>query len=278
MMTTSSLSEAPAAATPVGKVTPRGVVRSEWLKFWSLRSSWIALAASLVVLLAFGVIASATYSPPTAGNSDQGMGDGSSDAVSLALMGTPLVSLVVGSLGVLLFAGEYSTGMIRSTLTAVPRRLPVLFAKSAVVALLVLVLTTIGALMAFALGAVGLDGEKISLSLGDEGVLRSLLGFGVYMALVAVFGVALGALLRSPAGGISSLLGIMMILPNLTSLLPDSMADVLEPRFPSTAGEAMFSLHQSADSLSPGGGFVVFAGWVALALAAAAFRLKRTDA
>ncbi|MFI1488799.1 ABC transporter permease [Streptomyces sp. NPDC020747] len=277
-MTTTSLSVAPAPATSVRKVTTRGVLRSEWLKFWSLRSSWIALAASLVVLLLFGVIAASTYSPPTGSDSGPSMSDGSTDAVSLALMGSPLVSLVVGSLGVLLFAGEYSTGMIRSTLTAVPRRLPVLFSKSAVVALLVLVLTAIGALVAFALGTIGLDGERISLSLGDEGVLRSLLGFGVYMALVAVFGVALGALLRSPAGGISSLLGILMILPNLTSLLPDSMADALQPYFPSTAGEAMFSLHRSADSLSPGGGFVVFAGWVALALAAAAFRLKRTDA
>ncbi|NGO10721.1 ABC transporter permease subunit [Streptomyces sp. HC44] len=278
MMTTSSLSVAPASATPVRKVTPRGVLRSEWAKFWSLRSSWITLTASVVVLLVFGTIAASTYSPPTGADSGPSMSDGSSDAVNLALMGTPFVSLIVGSLGVLLFAGEYSTGMIRSTLAAVPRRLPVLFSKIAVVAPLVLVLTTIGAFVAFQLGAIGLDGEEIALSLGDDGVLRSLLGVGVYLALVAVFGVALGALLRSAAGGIASLLGILLILPNLTSLLPDSLADTLQPYFPSTAGEAMFSLHRSADSLSPGAGFAVFAAWVALALAAAAIRLKRTDA
>ncbi|MGP3970428.1 ABC transporter permease [Streptomyces sp. 6N223] len=277
-MTTSSLSVAPASATSVRRVTTRGVLRSEWAKLWSLRSSWIILAASVVVLFVFGAIAAFMYSPAAGADSGPSLSEGATDAVSLALTGSPFVSLIVGSLGVLLFAGEYSTGMIRSTLAAVPRRLPVLFSKSAVVAPVVLVLTTIGALVAFQLGAIGLDGEKIALSLGDDGVLRSLLGVGVYMALVAVFGVALGALLRSAAGGIASLLGILLILPNLASLLPKSLADTLHPYFPSTAGEAMFSLHRSADSLSPGAGFTVFAGWVALALAAAAIRLKRTDA
>ncbi|MFD3482253.1 ABC transporter permease [Streptomyces sp. NPDC058665] len=277
-MTTSSLSVAPAAATTVRKVTHRGVLRSEWAKFWSLRSSWITLTVSVVVLLAFGAIAAYMYSPGAAAGDGPMSPEGSTDAVSLSLMGVGFASLIVGSLGVLLFAGEYSTGMIRSTLAAVPRRLPVLFSKSAVVAALVLGLSTIGAFVAFQLGAVGLDGEKIALSLGDDGVLRGLLGAGVYLALVAVFGVALGALLRSPAGGITALVGILMILPNLVSLLPASLSDTLQPYFPSTAGEAVFALHRSADSLSPGAGIAVFAGWVALALTAAAIRLKRTDA
>ncbi|WP_438453321.1 ABC transporter permease [Streptomyces asiaticus] len=278
MMTTASPTVAPAPATTVRKVTSRGVRRSEWAKFWSLRSSWITLTVSVVVLLVFGTVAASTYSPD-APTDDGPMSSGeSSDAVSLTLMGSSFASLIVGSLGVLLFAGEYSTGMIRSTLTAVPKRLPVLFAKSAVVAPLVLALPTLGALAAFQLGAAGLDGEKIALSLGDDGVLRSLLGAGVYLALVAVFGVALGALLRSPAGGIATLVGILLILPNLASLLPGSLADTLNPYFPSNAGEAASSLHQPPDALSPGAGLTVFTGWVTLALAAAAVRLKRTDA
>ncbi|QDL75158.1 ABC transporter permease [Streptomyces malaysiensis subsp. malaysiensis] len=277
-MTGSSLSVTPTSATTARKVTTRGVLRSEWAKFWSLRSSWITLSVSMVVLLVFGVIAAYMYSPDAGAGDGPMSPEGSIDAVSLALMGSGFGSLIVGSLGVLLFAGEYSTGMIRSTLAAVPTRLPVLFSKSAVVAALVLVLTTIGALVAFQLGTVGLDGEKIALSLGDDGVLRSLLGAGVYLALVAVFGVALGTLLRSPAGGITALVGILMILPNLASLLPHSLAETLRPYFPSNAGEAVYSLRQSADSLSPGAGIAVFAIWVTLALAAAAIRLKRTDA
>ncbi|MDF3144193.1 MULTISPECIES: ABC transporter permease [unclassified Streptomyces] len=265
--------------TTVHKVTGRRVLRSEWAKFWSLRSSWITLAVAVVLLIAFGAIAAATYSPDAAPNQGPpGPGSGDSDAVSLALTGVTFASLAVGVLGVLLSAGEYSTGMIRSTLAAVPRRLPVLWAKSAVIGPIALVLTTIAALAAFQLGTLGLDGEKIALSLSDDGVLRSLAGAGVYLGLVAVSGVALGMLLRSSAGAIAALVGILLILPGLATLLPDSVYDNINPYFPSNAGSAVYALHQSSGSLSPGEGLAVFAGWVALALAGAAFRLIRTDA
>lgn len=108
-------------------------------------------------------------------------------------------------------------------------------------------------------------------------MLRSLAGAGVYLALVAVFGVALGMMIRSSAGAIATLVGILLILPGLASLLPDSLYDTLSPYFPSTAGEAVYALEQSSDALSPGAGLAVFAGWVALALAGAAYRLVRTD-
>lgn len=277
-MTATDLS-AVSSPTRVQKVTGRRVLRSEWGKFWSLRSSWITLAVALVLLVAFGAIASATYSPDAAVNQGPpGPGSGDSDAVSLALTGVTFASLAVGVLGVLLSAGEYSTGMIRSTLAAVPRRLPVLWSKSAVIGPISLVLTTIAALTAFQLGTLGLDGEKIALSLGDDGVLRSLTGAGLYLGLVAVFGVALGVLIRSSAGAIAALVGILLILPGLASLLPDSLYDNINPYFPSNAGSAVYALHQSSDALSSGAGLAVFAGWVALALAGASYRLLRTDA
>ncbi|MER6287502.1 ABC transporter permease [Streptomyces sviceus] len=262
------------------KVTGIRVLRSEWAKFWSLRSSWITLGVAVFLLVLFGAIASYTYSPGAATGGGPGPrgGSGDSDAVSLALTGVTFASLAVGVLGVLLAAGEYSTGMIRSTLTAVPRRLPVLWSKAAVIGPIVLVLTMLGALAAFQLGSPGLDGEKIALSLGDDGVLRSLSGAGVYLALVAVFGVALGMLVRSSAGAIAILVGTLLILPGLATLLPDSLYDSINPYFPSNAGSAVYALHQSSDSLSPGTGLAVFAGWVALTLAGAAYRLRRSDA
>ncbi|MGW1619195.1 ABC transporter permease [Streptomyces sp. NPDC002172] len=259
------------------KVTGARVLRSEWAKFWSLRSSWITLSVAVFLLVLFGTIAGYTYTAGAAAGGPPGQSSGDSDAVSLALTGVTFASLAVGVLGVLLSAGEYSTGMVRSTLTAVPRRLPVLWAKAVVIGPIALVLTTVGALAAFGLGAPGLDGEKISLSLGDDGVLRSLAGAGLYLGLVAVFGVALGVLLRNSAGAIASLVGILLILPGLASLLPDSWYDTLSPYFPSNAGQAVYALHQSSDALSPGAGIAVFAGWVALALAGAAYRLVRTD-
>jgi ABC-2 type transport system permease protein len=275
---TPSATPAPATAH---KVTGLRVLRSEWAKFWSLRSSWITLGVALGLLIIIGAIASATYSPAATTTSGPPSGlssGGATTAVSLALTGLSFASLAIGVLGVLMSAGEYSTGMIRSTLAAVPRRLPVLWSKSAVIGVTALVLTTIGALAAFQLGTAGLHGQTIALSLGDAGVLRSLAGAGVYLALVAVFGVALGALVRSTAGGVAALAGILLILPGLASLLPSSLYDAIKPYFPSNAGSAIYSLHQSAHSLSPGAGLAVFAGWVALTLAAAAFRLVRTDA
>lgn len=283
-MTTTTLSAAPPSKVPAPKtaykVTGLGVLRSEWAKFWSLRSSWITLGVALALLIAFGAIAAYTYSPDavaTTGPPPPG-GSDDSDAVALALTGVSFASLAVGVLGVLLSAGEYGTGMIRSTLAAVPRRLPVLWSKAAVIGPPVLILTTIGALAAFQLGTPGLDGETIALSLGDDGVLRSLVGAGVYLGLVAVFGVALGVLLRSSAGAIAALVGVLLILPGLASLLPDSWYDTINPYLPSNAGSAVYALHESADSLSSGAGLAVFAGWVALTLAGAAFRLVRTDA
>jgi ABC-2 type transport system permease protein len=270
------------AAKPTYKVTGRRVLRSEWAKFWSLRSSWITLGVALLLLIAFGAIASAVYNPDAVATSGPqgppGPGSGDSDAVSLALTGLSFASLAVGVLGVLMSAGEYTTGMIRSTLAAVPRRLPVLWSKSAVFGMIALAVMTVGALAAFQLGTLGLSGEAIALSLGDDGVLRSLLGAGLYLGLVGVFGVALGALIRSTAGGIAALVAVLLILPGLASLLPDSWYDTISPYFPSNAGSAVYALQQSSDSLSPGAGVAVFAGWVALTLVAAAIRLVRTDA
>ncbi|WP_330309810.1 MULTISPECIES: ABC transporter permease [unclassified Streptomyces] len=218
-MTTANLSVVPAPekrAHKAFKVTSTGVLRSKWTKFWSLRSSWLTLVTSVAVLIVFGAIAAFTYSPSGSAMSGPPGTDtgGSTDAISLALTGSTFTALIVGVLGVLMSAGEYGTGMVRSTFAAVPRRLPVLWSKSAVIGPLVLIVTTIGALAAFQLGTPGLDGEKIALSLGDDGVLRSLAGAGVYLGLVAVFGVALGSLIRSTAGGIAARPG----LPEIISL------------------------------------------------------------
>jgi ABC-2 type transport system permease protein len=266
--------------TVVKNVTFARVLRSEWTKFITLRSSWITLDLGLLLLGVFGAVAAFTYSPDAVDGmgGPPGAGGGTSDAVSLALTGLSFASMVVGVLGVLLTAGEYSTGMIRSTLAAVPKRLPVLWAKGLIAGVSVFLVTAVGAFAAFLIGQLGLDGESIALSLTDDGVIRSLLGAGVYLGLVAMFGVAIGSLVRSPAGGIAAVVGVLLLLPGLASLLPDSWYDTLSPYFPSTAGGAVYALTESADGLSPGAGIAVFAGWVVLAFAAAALRLKRTDA
>ncbi|GAA0586178.1 ABC transporter permease [Paractinoplanes ferrugineus] len=248
------------------KITPGGVVAAEWTKFSSLRSTWITTGVSAFLLIAFGMIASASFSGP-------GM-----SAVDLALSGSTLAALAVGVLGVLLAAGEYTTGMIRATFAAVPRRLPVLWSKSLVAGAAAVVVMTAGAFAAFAGGAAVLNDGVSGVGLGDGGVLRALLGAGLYLGLVAVLGVALGMLVRSSAGAIAILAGGLLIVPGLAGLLPRSIADAITPYLPSNAGSAVMTLTPGEHMLAPWTGLAVFAGYVAITLAAAAYRLKRSDA
>lgn len=270
---------APARSTDARlKVTGRRVLRSEWAKLWSLRSTWITLGLGLLFLLAFGAIAALRYKSIL--NSGQPMDPDFADATaySLALFGVPFSLIALGVLGVLTASGEYTSGMIRSTLAAVPRRLPVLWSKAAVYGALAFVVGTIGAVIGFLISSGVLSGTAIAMNFSDAGVLRGLLGAGVYLGLVGVIGVALGTLLRSTAGGISALVGTFLLVPGLMSLLPKSWRDDLTPYLPSNAGESIFALHHSTGTLSAGAGLLVLLGWTVLALGGAAYRLMRSDA
>ncbi|MEV6632719.1 ABC transporter permease subunit [Actinoplanes sp. NPDC051470] len=274
----------PAGTAPVRhvdrhlKVTGRRVLRSEWAKLWSLRSTWITLGLGLLFLLGFGAIAALRYKSQI--DSGQPMDPDFADATtySLALFGVPFALIALGVLGVLTASGEYTTGMIRSTLAAVPRRLPVLWSKAAVYGALAFVVATVGVFAGFMISSGVLSGTPLEMSISDDGVLRGLFGAGLYLAVIGVIGVALGALLRSTAGGISALVGTFLLVPGLMSLLPKSWRDDLTPYLPSNAGESIFALHHSTGTLSAGAGLLVLLGWTALALGGAAYRLKRSDA
>ncbi|MEY9964838.1 ABC-2 type transport system permease protein [Streptacidiphilus sp. MAP12-16] len=277
-VTTQAPTTTPAqAARPPYKVTGPRVLRAEWAKFWSLRSTWITLGLALVFMLAFGLIRLARYKSMVTGGPVSG-DLATANAVGLSLFGINFAQLALGVLGVLVTAGEYSTGMIRSTLAAVPRRLPVLWSKAGVYGVVALIVGTLGAFAVFLFGSGLVSGTPAALSLSGSGVLRSLLGAGLYLGLIGVIGVALGALLRSVAGGIAVLVGALMLVPGLVSLLPSSWQNDVSQYLPSNAGQSMFALHHAANTLTPGAGLAVFAGWTVLVLAGAAYRLVRTDA
>ncbi|MBO4254478.1 ABC transporter permease [Streptomyces griseorubiginosus] len=279
MTTITATTETPPTTTserPAYRVTTAGVLRSEWAKLWSLRSTWITLGLGLLFLVAFGLIATARYkSGYDSGTLDKDFA--SRTGVELSLFGTDFAQLALGVLGVLVTAGEYSTGMIRSTLAAVPRRLPVLWSKAALYGVVVLVVGTIGAFVTFQIGSGIVSGTPAAMSLSHAGVVRALFGAGLYLGLVGVIGAALGMLLRSVAGGISVLVATLMLIPGLVTLLPSSWQDNISPYLPSNAGQSMYALTHDATSLSPGAGLWVFLGWTVLALAGAAYRLVRSD-
>ena len=271
-----SSADGPVAFTsslPVGRVTQSRVVRSEWVKLFSLRSSWITLALGVASMAGIGILAgfvtNANWSHMRPGRI------ASFDPVGSSLAGVNFAQLAVGVLGVLFISGEYGTGMIRSTLAAVPRRLPVLWAKLAVYVGVVLVLMEFAAFIGFFGGQAALAGHGTSIS--APGALRAVVGTGLYLAVVALIGTALGFLIRSTAGGIAALVGILLVLPGVMNILPQSWQDTIAPYLPSNAGAALWDLHPEGTSLAPWAGFAVFCLWGAIAVAAAAFTLNQRD-
>lgn len=177
----------------------------------------------------------------------------------------------------LFVSAEYSTGMIRSTLAAVPTRTPVLLAKALVFGVVALVAMVAAAFVAF-LGAQGfLSHYGHGSSLSDSTVLRVVIGTGVYLALVGLLGGALGWIVRSTPGGISALVGLLMVLPVVFRVLPGSWAADIAEYLPSGAGGSFVSSVHAANTLTPWVGLGVLAAWVLAALAGAAVLLKRRD-
>lgn len=261
-----------ATRTPELRVTTPRVIRSEWIKFWSLRSTTITLAAAAIVFIGIGLLASSI-----AGDGGLGPDDATMSTTNISLAGSTFAQLILGSLGVLLMAGEYSTGMIRSTMAAVPARLPILWAKSAVFAAVVFPLMLVASLVAF-LGGQAIIGDG-GAALSDPGVFRAVVGSAVYLTGAGLLGLLLGALLRSTPAAISTLFGALFLLEGVVQLLiPDAWRDTIGPYLPSTAGGAFSAVTQQPGTLSPWAGLAVFAAYLVAVGAAAAWRLKRQDA
>ena len=256
------------------RVTQPRVIRSEWIKFWSLRSTTISLVAAVVVFIGIGLLASSFTAN---GGTGSGPGGGTSNPTDVSLAGSTFAMLVLGTLGVLLTATEYSTGMIRSTFAAVPARLPVLWAKVAVFAGVVFPFMLAASFVAFLGGqaVVGAGGASLS----DPGVVRAVIGSAVYLTGGGILGLLLGALLRSTPAAISTLFGVMFLLEGVVQILvPASWRDTVGPYLPSAAGNAFGAVSRQAGELGPWAGLAVFAGYLVAVGAAAAWRLKRQDA
>jgi hypothetical protein len=279
-MTTTLVAPTPSRTVQTGlKVTRSRVIRSEWIKLLSLRSTLIALGAAFVTVIGFGMLFAAFRTGQVGSPGNGGPGGPDGDPTSLSLSGVMLGQLIIGSLGVMITAGEYTTGMIRSSLAAVPRRLPVLWAKVIVFAVTTFVLMLAAAFVAFLAGqAILSGGGAASASLSDPGVIRAIFGAAIDLTGIGVIGLALGALLRSTAGAVSTLFGLILLLPGLAPLLPASLSDNLVPNLPSNAIQSFMAVQQAPGTLAPWTGLAVFAAYIVVLTAGAAVLLKRRDA
>jgi ABC-2 type transport system permease protein len=257
-----------ASRDPAVRLTFPRIMRSEWIKLYSLRSTRWSLLVTLVLTIGLGGLAAlARESHPR----------GVLDPLSTSLTGVQFAILSVGVLGVLLISGEYSTGMIRSTMSAVPKRLPVLWSKLGVYATVELLILLPAVFAAFFVGQAILSGKHLNIALSTPGVPRAVVGAALFLTLGGLFAMALGAILRNAAGAISAYVAIMFVIPSLLGLLPSSISNAISPYLPAKAGEAIMDITHKANTLSPWAGLAVLAAWTAALIAIAAVQLRRRD-
>jgi ABC-type transport system involved in multi-copper enzyme maturation permease subunit len=273
---------APAAPAPVAPapapVRFGRLLLSEWTKLRSVRSTAASLGLLVVLTLGFTTLITwLTVSQwDTAAPSQQRQL--AADPVSTILgSGFQLGQLTICVLGVLVITGEYATGTIRASLLAVPRRVPMLAAKAVVFAALVLVVGELVAFPSFLIGAAILH-AKAPVSLGDPGVLRAVAGSGLYLAVLGLFALAIGGLVRHTAAAITGVIGFVVVLAPLAQLLPGSLGKHVHAYLPSEASHLIAQAHQApGDLLTPWQGLGVFCLWTAVLLGAAAYLLQHRD-
>jgi ABC-2 type transport system permease protein len=259
---------APAVPTDAIRVTGRRVLTAEWIKTRGSRSTWWLLAGTAASIVAAGVSPALTLVLANDRSSAA-----ATDPAGGALDGVSFTQLLLAALGVIIVSAEYGTGLIRATLTAVPARLPVLWGKAVVVAVVAFVATLVAVLGAFVAAQMVLASADVSISLTAPGVLRAVIGSALFLAVTAVLGTAFGWLVRSTAGALAAVFGFLFVLPVVGLAIPG-----ITPYLPSNAGAAILQVRPESGSLAPWLGFGLFVGYTAVALAAAAVLLRRRDA
>jgi ABC-type transport system involved in multi-copper enzyme maturation permease subunit len=250
------------------------VVRSEWTKIWSVRSTFWALLMLVVVTIGFAAL----FSWGTQANLDQLTPEDRAtlDPTNISLAGMLFGQLIAAVLGALVISSEYSTGGIRSTLAAVPNRLKLLAAKAVVLVVIVVLIGTITSFAAFYMGQMFFARSNLEAELGDPNVLRALLGAGLYLGGCAMLGFAVGALLRSTPAAITTAVAALFVLPLLSNALPGEWGNTIMKYFTQNAGSQVATTRSLPDMLGPWTGFTVFTvEWLVVMVVAAVLMVRR---
>jgi len=252
------------------------VVRSEWTKLTSLRSTWWTLITLVTVTIGVSTLLAWLQSS----NLDKMKPSdiASLDVTSQSSAGLVFGQLAIAVLGVLVICGEYSTGGIRTTLTAVPNRMRVLFAKGLVFGALATVVGMITAFGAYFASMPFWAQHHMATNLAEPHVLRAVLGGGLYVLASGMFGFALGAILRHSAGAITAVVGLLFVAPPITQALPGGWGHAVLTHFTSNAGQQITTVLPSDSQLTPWMGYLTFTlEWV-VPLLIGAWLIRRRDA
>ncbi|MEY9862530.1 ABC-2 type transport system permease protein [Catenulispora sp. GAS73] len=254
---------------PQAKATFGTALRSEWTKIRTVRSTFWTLLITAVITIGLGsLIAAGSSSHPSPDD----------DLTANSMSGLFFGQLVIVVFGAMAITAEYSTGMIRTSLTSQPRRGTLLWAKAVIVAAVALVIGLICSFASFFIASAIYSGHHIQVSLSDPGVLRAVIGGGLYMAVTALLAFGLGALLRHTAGAITTGVGLLFILFILVQFLPGNWKHDIGKWIPFNAGLQIITTKPQTDMLSPWAGFGVFAAYAAIALIGGAIVMRSRDA
>ncbi len=277
----------PAGAT--GHGTPRlsalHLVRSEWIKLWSVRSTIWTLAIFVVATIGLVLLITLAF---TANPDEAGPGDIGDLALVTFTPAVVFAQVALVVLGALTITSEYSTGMIRSSLAAAPRRLGFLWSKGFVLAAVIFVLSVVVVFVSALLQRLLYEDDGYSIDLGNAQHLRVLIGTALYLATMALLAFAFGALMRHSAAAIATLLGLLLVLPIVFSAIPWHPLQVVNVFLPGNAATALMSTDAQIEayaamtpdlpSLGAWEGYGVLVAWLVVVLALGAVRLRRQDA
>jgi ABC-type transport system involved in multi-copper enzyme maturation permease subunit len=267
-----------ALPAPRGRSGFAGAVRSELTKIKSTRSTWWTLLTLVVLTVGLGVAVSfgAAQHASTAGPGF--------DATQSSLGGLYLSQLVIVVLGALTITSEYSTGMIRTSLTAQPRRGTLYAAKAVVFAAVSLATGLVVSFLSFFIGQAIMSGKTsqsgapISVSIGDPNVLRAVIGGGLFLAACGMLAFGLGVLLRHTAGAITASIGLLFVLSVVVNFLPHTWQDHVDKWMPAIAGAQIWTTKPDPSFLAPWTGFAVLCGYAAVAMIGGLILFLRRDA
>jgi ABC-2 type transport system permease protein len=264
------------SSLPTGGATLPSVIRAEWTKLWSLRSTWWTLLIAFVVTIGFATLAAWGVSSNVDKMNPQDRA--TLDVTNLAMAGVAFGQLAFAVLGALTVAGEYSTGGIKTTFVAVPNRLRVLLAKVLVFTVVAWVVGTAAAFVSFFVAMTFWSSHHLEASLSDPGVLRAVFGAGLIALASGLLGLALGALIRHTAGSITAAVALLFVVPPLTNLLPGSWGKAISTRFTTNAGQRITEVVPTPGQLHPWPGYLWLLAECVIPLIIGAWLMRRRDA
>lgn len=285
-MATTVTHPATAGLTPLprtaGRLTFGGVLRSEFTKLRSLRSTYWTLAALIVISVGIGALfcfgqAQNLHNLHGAAYAQEAA-HAKQHAVAISLFGLLLGQLVIVVLGALTITSEHSTGMVRTSLASVPRRGMFFAAKALVFAAVALVVGLVTSFASFFVGQAILSSQHVNASLSQPGVLRAVVGGGLFLAACGLLAYGIGAVLRHTAGAITTAIALLFVVYILSGFLPSNWADHVDKWIPFNAGAAIWEQVSGNKMFAPWTGFGVFCVYTAVALAAGMYLFRKRNA